>query len=212
MSTSLPLPTDQELPEDVLRRLRDRPPISIYRLIATAPQLLIPWTDLVSALYQSTVPARLREIAILRQAACANSLYELHQQGILALSNGPSEEEIALIISSQPVTTLSAAENLVCRMSEQLERNPRWMKRPSRRPDRFLMIVSLSNLWWSSAFTFVSLAFLMQAASKLKAVIHSKPVPHRVNSQILKVYKLRHSTKSSALVRHRLLSLCSLTG
>jgi len=122
MSTSLlPLPTDQELPEDVLRRLRDRPPISIYRLIATAPQLLIPWTDLVSALYQSTVPARLREISILRQAACANSLYELHQHGILALSNGLSKEEIALIISSQPVTTLSAAENLVCRMSEQLE-------------------------------------------------------------------------------------------
>ncbi len=114
MSTSpLPFPTDEELPEGVVRRLRDRPPISIYRLIATAPQLLIPWTDLVSALYQSTVPARLREIAILRQAACANSLYELHQHGILALSNGLSKEEVALITSSQPVTTLSAAENLV---------------------------------------------------------------------------------------------------
>jgi len=124
ISTSpLPLPTDQDLPKDVLRRLRDRPPISIYRLIATAPQLLIPWTDLVSALYQSTVPARLREIAILRQAASAKSQYELHQHGILALSNGLSKEEIALIISSQPVTTLSAAENLVCQMSEQLERN-----------------------------------------------------------------------------------------
>src|SRR5215813_7874322 len=124
MSTSLlPLPTDQELPEDVLRRLRDRPPISIYRLIATAPQLLIPWTDLVSALYQSTVAARLREIAILRRAACANSQYELHQHGILALSNGLSKEEIALVTSSQPVTTPSGAENLVCRMSEQLEQN-----------------------------------------------------------------------------------------
>jgi len=126
MSTPpLPFPTDEELPEGVVRRLRDRPPISIYRLIATAPQLLIPWTDLVSALYQSTVPARLREIAILRQAACANSLYELHQHGILALSNGLSKEEVALITSSQPVTTLSAAENLVCRMSEQLERSAR---------------------------------------------------------------------------------------
>src|SRR5437773_7727480 len=117
MSTSpLPFPTDEELPEDVVRRLRERPPISIYRLIATAPQLLIPWTDLVSALYQSTVPARLREIAILRQAACANCQYELHQHGILALSNGLSKEEVALITSSQPVTTLSAAENLVCRL------------------------------------------------------------------------------------------------
>src|SRR5437764_3737379 len=124
MSTSpLPFPTEEELPEDVVRRLRDRPPISIYRLIATAPQLLIPWTDLVSALYQSTVPARLREIAILRQAACANSLYELHQHGILALSNGLSKEEVALITSSQPVTTLSAAENLVCRLLLEKENN-----------------------------------------------------------------------------------------
>jgi alkylhydroperoxidase family enzyme len=124
MSTSpLPFPTDEELPEDVVRRLRDRPPISIYRLMATAPQLLIPWADLVSALYQSTVSGRLREIAILRQAKCANSQYELHQHGILALSNGLSKEEMALITSSQPVTTLSAAENLVCRMSEQLEQN-----------------------------------------------------------------------------------------
>src|SRR5215813_6106825 len=124
MSTSLlPLPTDQELPEDVLRRLRDRPPISIYRLIATAPQLLIPWTDLVSALYQSSISARVREIAILRQAACANCQYELHQHGILALSNGLSKEEVALITSSEPVTTLSRTEDLVCRMSEQLKRS-----------------------------------------------------------------------------------------
>ena len=124
MSTSpLPFPSDKELPEDVLRRLRERPPISIYRLIATAPQLLIPWTDLVSALYQSTVPARLREIAILRQAACANSQYELHEHGTLALSNGLSEEEVTLITSSRPITTLSAAENLVCKMSEELERS-----------------------------------------------------------------------------------------
>src|SRR5947208_6944947 len=124
MSTSpLPFPTDEELPEGVVPRLRDRPPISIYRLIATAPQLLIPWTDLVSALYQSTVPARLREIAILRQAACANSQYELHQHGILALSNGLSKEEVALITSTQPVTTLSAAENLVCRLLLEKKKN-----------------------------------------------------------------------------------------
>src|SRR5438270_11924325 len=108
MSTSpLPFPTDEELPEDVVRRLRDRPPISIYRLIATAPQLLVPWTDLVSALYQSTVSARLREIAIIRQAACAYYLYE-HHHSILALSNGLSKELVAFITSTQLVTTFSS--------------------------------------------------------------------------------------------------------
>src|SRR5436305_13728187 len=104
MSTSpLPFPTDEELPEGVVRRLRDRPPISTYRLIATAPQLLIPWTGLVSALYQSTVTARLREIATVRQAACANYLYEHHQHGLVNLSNGLTKEEVALVTSSQPV-------------------------------------------------------------------------------------------------------------
>lgn len=117
----LPLPDDKELPEKVVQRLHDLPPISIYRLLATAPQFLIPWADMVGAVYESTIPARLREIAILRQAVCAKARYELHQHGLIALSNGLSPEEIALITSPDPVTALSDSENLVCKMSEQLE-------------------------------------------------------------------------------------------
>lgn len=120
---SLPLPADEELPKEVVQRLHDRPPISIYRLIATAPQFLIPMTDMVGAVYEGTIPARLREIAILRQAACAKAPYELHQHRLIALSNGLSPEEIDLITGSEPVTLLSDSENLVCRMSDQLERN-----------------------------------------------------------------------------------------
>lgn len=119
----LALPGDGELPEKVVERLRALPPIAIYRLLATAPQFVIPWADMVGAVYESTIPARLREIAILRQAACAKSHYELHQHRLIALSNGLSPEEIALITSSEPVTLLSDCENLVCKMSEQLERN-----------------------------------------------------------------------------------------
>lgn len=124
MSTPpLRLPVDSELPPEVAQRLQALPPIAIYRLIATAPQFLIPWADLVGAVYQSTISARLREIAILRQAAFAKAHYELHQHGLIALSNGLSPEEITLITDPAPVTSLSDTENLVCRISEQLERN-----------------------------------------------------------------------------------------
>lgn len=119
----LPLPVDAEIPEKVAQRLHDLPPISIYRLLATAPQFLIPWADMVGAVYESTIPPRLREIAILRQAACAKSRYELHQHRLIALSNGLSAEEISLITSPEPVALLSASENLVCKMSEQLEQS-----------------------------------------------------------------------------------------
>ncbi len=119
----LHLPDDSELPQEVVERLRSLPPIAIYRLIASAPQFLKPWTDMVSAVYASSISPRLREIAILRQAACAKAHYELHQHTQIALSNGLSSEEIKVIIDSVSVTSLSPEENLVCKISEQLEQN-----------------------------------------------------------------------------------------
>ena len=119
----LHLPVDAELPQEVVDCLHSLPPISIYRQLALAPQFLIPWADLVNAVYTSTISPRLREIAILRQAACAKAHYEIHQHTQIALANGLSSEEIQVITGTESVTSLSPDENLVCKMSEQLERN-----------------------------------------------------------------------------------------
>jgi len=115
------MPEDAELPPDVLQRLRAVPPISIYRLLAIVPQALVPWTDLVDAIYACELDARLREIAICRQARTARAHYELHQHRQIAGNNGVSDQELAAILGEPVVTSLDDAGNLVCRAADELE-------------------------------------------------------------------------------------------
>ena len=119
--TSLTLPNINNLPTAVQQRLHSLPPINVYRMIANAPQCVIPWTDMVSALYQSSVSIRYREIAILRQASQAKSPYELHQHQFIARANGITQVEINHICDASPVTHLSNVENLLCQMADELE-------------------------------------------------------------------------------------------
>lgn len=121
MSKVIPLPKNSDLPADVAARLDSLPAINVYRMIANAPSCLIPWTDLIKGLYQSSVDIRLREIAILRQAYKAKSEYELHQHKFIAQGNDISEEEIAMICQPNEVTQLSELENTICKMADELE-------------------------------------------------------------------------------------------
>lgn len=115
------LPEDREIPPDVLARLKSLPPISIYRLLAIVPQSLIPWSDLVSAIYECELDARLREIGICRQARTARAPYELHQHRQIARNNGVSDAELAAVLSDPIVTSLDEEANLVCRTADELE-------------------------------------------------------------------------------------------
>lgn len=90
-------------------------------MVANAPECVIPFTDMIQALYHGTLSARLREIAILRQAARARSVYEFHQHRLIALAVGLTEEEIQKLSGPEPVTAFSEEENLVCAMCDQLE-------------------------------------------------------------------------------------------
>lgn len=121
MVTRIKLPNDSELPEDVVERLNSLPPINVYRLIAKIPQCLIPWADMVKSLYECKVPIRLREIAIVRQASRAKSMYELHQHKFIAKGNGVTDEEIEHICNASKVNQLLESENLVCQMADELE-------------------------------------------------------------------------------------------
>lgn len=117
----VPMPEDRDLPADVLDRLKSLPPISVYRLLAIVPQSVIPWTDLTSAVYQSELDNRLREIAICRQARSARAAYELHQHRQIAHNNGVSEAELTAVLSDPVVTSLDEHANLVCQAADELE-------------------------------------------------------------------------------------------
>jgi alkylhydroperoxidase family enzyme len=114
-------PEPVELPDDVRRRLETLPPISIYQSLAEVPGALIPWSDLVSAMYTWELEPRLREIGICRQARTARAAYELHQHTMIARNNGVTDDELDTILRDPVVTTLDAAANLVCRVSDELE-------------------------------------------------------------------------------------------
>jgi alkylhydroperoxidase family enzyme len=115
------LPEDSEIPEPVLQRLRSVPPINIYRLLAIVPQSVVPWTDLVQAVYECELDPRLREIAICRQARTANATYELHQHQLVARNNGVSEAELEAALHEPTVESLDPSANLVCKVADELE-------------------------------------------------------------------------------------------
>ena len=115
------LAEDRDLPPDVLARLKSLPPISIYRLLAIVPESLIPWTDLIVAIYGCELEDRLREIAICRQARTARAQYELHQHRQIARNNDVTDAELAAVSSEPVVTSLDDRANLVCQVADELE-------------------------------------------------------------------------------------------
>ena len=115
------LPTDEEIPEAALARLRSLPPINIYRLLGIVPQSVIPWADMTKAVYECELDARLREIAICRQARTANAAYELHQHRFIARNNGVSEAELEALLTESRVESLDAQGNLVCKAADEIE-------------------------------------------------------------------------------------------
>jgi alkylhydroperoxidase family enzyme len=112
---------DRDLPPDVLARLQSVPPISINRLLAIVPQSLIPWTDLIGAIYDCELEDRLREIAICRQGRSARAQYELYQHRQIARNNGVSDAELTAVLSEPVVTSLDDHANLVCQVADELE-------------------------------------------------------------------------------------------
>ena len=114
-------PEPASLPDDVRARLATLPPISIYLSLAEVPGALLPWSDLVSAMYTWELDPRLREIGICRQARTARAAYELHQHSFIARNNGVSEQELEAILREPVVTSLDPLANLVCRVADELE-------------------------------------------------------------------------------------------
>jgi alkylhydroperoxidase family enzyme len=106
------------------RRLQELPHLNIYKRLSQIPGALVPWSDLVKAIYAFDLPPRWREIAICRQATDSRARYEWTQHVALALNQGLTESELMDIEDLPRVTTLSQEENLICDIVDDLiERN-----------------------------------------------------------------------------------------
>ena len=69
MSPSLPLPGDDELPDDIRRALANLPPLNVFRAVAAVPASFRPFLELGGSLLAGAeIDATNREIAILAVA------------------------------------------------------------------------------------------------------------------------------------------------
>jgi alkylhydroperoxidase/carboxymuconolactone decarboxylase family protein YurZ len=118
----IPLPEQSEISEEIKTILEKYPPINVYAILAHAPSCCGPWIDLIKGIYATGIDVRLREIAICRIGYLTGSDYELHQHHFIALKNGVTEEEIQIITSEGPVSSLDIDGNFICQVVDELEK------------------------------------------------------------------------------------------
>jgi len=111
---------------DVRETLASLPPLNVFRMMAAAPASFRPFLDFaLSILVKAELPAREREIAVLRVAHVTGSLYEWTQHERLGRNLGLGDREIAAIRGEDPVASLGEKGNLLCRVADEISRDVR---------------------------------------------------------------------------------------
>ncbi len=114
-----PLPLEQIDPE-MRERLRDRP-LNIFRTLANHPKLLKRWLVFGNhVLAKSTLPARERELVILRVGWLCRAEYEWAQHVVIARGSGLSDEEIERISRGPDAPGWSELERALLRAANEL--------------------------------------------------------------------------------------------
>jgi len=119
-----PLP-DEQIDPEVLGRIRQGPTggtvLNIFRTLANHPGLMKRWLVFGNhVLGKSTLPAREREIAILRIGFLCRSGYEWGQHVAIGKAVGLSDEEIARIAEGAEAPGWSASDRALLRATDEL--------------------------------------------------------------------------------------------
>lgn len=115
-----PLPVDRIDPE-IRERLGDGPVLNIFRTLAHHPKLMKRWMVFGShVLARSSLPARDRELAILRVGWLCRAEYEWSQHVAIARQSGVSDEEIQRVARGPDAAGWSEAERALLRASDEL--------------------------------------------------------------------------------------------
>lgn len=81
-------------------QLRARPPLNIFRVLPHAPAAAAGFLALGQAVLRgSSLPARLRELVILRVGALSGADYEVHQHRKLAIAAGVPQAAMASVLA-----------------------------------------------------------------------------------------------------------------
>ena len=125
MQPKIPLPTDDELEPGQREILASLPPLNVFRMVAGARRAVRPFLGLGAAVLNGPLDARRREIAVLRVAHATNARYEWVQHEQLGRGVGVTDAEIEAIRTEEPVSSLDAESNLICRVADEVTRDVR---------------------------------------------------------------------------------------
>jgi alkylhydroperoxidase family enzyme len=111
----------EELDPELRQRFGTGPILNIFRTLANHPALTKRWLVFGNhVLAKSTLPAREREIVILRVGWLCQAGYEWGQHVVIARASGVSDEEIARIAKGPDAPGWSAADRALLRASDEL--------------------------------------------------------------------------------------------
>lgn len=112
---------DAQLDAETRERFGKGPILNIFRTLANHPELMKRWLVFGNhVLGKSTLPAREREILILRVGWLCRSEYEWGQHVAIAKGSGLTDEEIARIAEGPAAAGWSAEDRALLRAADEL--------------------------------------------------------------------------------------------
>ena len=126
MSPALPLPADDQLPEEIRAALAQLPPLNVFRAVAGVPRSFRPFLELGGSLLAGPeIDAPTREVAILAVAKATGAAYEWAQHEQLARNVGVGEPAITAIAGDDTLATLDGDAALAFEAATEISRDVR---------------------------------------------------------------------------------------
>ncbi len=112
---------DEQLDAETRERFGKGPILNIFRTLANHPALMKRWLVFGNhVLAKSTLPARERELVILRIGWLCQAGYEWGQHTVIGKASGLTDEEIARIAKGPDANGWSAADRALLRATDEL--------------------------------------------------------------------------------------------
>ncbi len=126
MEPCIDLPAIDELPQETADLLKLLPPLNAFRMMALVQNSFKGFLDLAGSVLSGTdFDARLREIAVLRVVGVLRCEYAWSHHVTVGLMTGLTDKDIDIIKKENPVTSLDAEGNLLCRVADEITREGR---------------------------------------------------------------------------------------
>ncbi|MFP4039280.1 MAG: carboxymuconolactone decarboxylase family protein [Desulfosudaceae bacterium] len=126
MKTRIDLPSNEDLPQEIRSVLEVLPPLNAFRMMAVVPESFKPYIELAGTVLSGVdFDSRLREIAVLRVVRVLKCDYAWTHHVTVGKGVGLTNDQIEIIKTEDPVSSLDEESNLLCRVADEITRDVR---------------------------------------------------------------------------------------